>query len=96
MRELIEKDAAIDVIMGQPPEPHYPSWYAEQIRALPPAQPERKKGRWILVHPLQSNDEAYMCSVCETGDYSVKPTDKYCKFCGAEMIQAEGEERWDD
>ena len=39
-KDLISKQEAIDIIMGQPPEPHYPSWYAAQIEGLPPAQPE--------------------------------------------------------
>ena len=38
--DLISRQAAIDAIMGQPPEPHYPSWYAAQIEKLPAAQPE--------------------------------------------------------
>ena len=41
MDDLISRQAAIDTIMGQPPEPHYPSWYAAQIETLPSAQPER-------------------------------------------------------
>lgn len=45
MDDLISRKAAIDAIMGQPPEPHYPSWYAEQIKALPSAQPEKQHGR---------------------------------------------------
>lgn len=36
--DLINRQAAIDMILGQPPEPHYPSWYAEQIKNLPSAQ----------------------------------------------------------
>ena len=40
MNDTISRQAAIDAIMGQPPEPHYPSWYAAQIEKLPPAQPE--------------------------------------------------------
>ena len=39
MDSLISRQAALDAIIGQPPEPHYPSWYAEQIKALPSAQP---------------------------------------------------------
>lgn len=39
MDELISRQAAINKILGQPPEPHYPSWYAEQIKELPSAQP---------------------------------------------------------
>lgn len=40
MSDLIDRQAALDAIMGQPPEPHYPAWYAAQIEELPPAQPE--------------------------------------------------------
>ena len=40
MSDLISRQAAIDAIMGQPPEPHYPSWYAAQIEKLPSAQPQ--------------------------------------------------------
>ena len=29
--------------MGQPPEPHYPSWYAAQIEKLPAVQMEMPK-----------------------------------------------------
>ena len=38
--DLISRQMAIDTIMGQPPEPHYPSWYAAQIEKLPAVQPE--------------------------------------------------------
>ena len=37
MNEYILKQDAIDTIMGQPPDAHYPSWYAAQIEELPPA-----------------------------------------------------------
>ena len=39
-KDLIDRQEAIDTIMGQPPEPHYPVWYAAQIEGLPLAQPE--------------------------------------------------------
>ena len=38
--DCISRQAAIMKILGQPPELHYPSWYAEQIKELPSAQPE--------------------------------------------------------
>ena len=38
--DTISRQMAIDTIMGQPPEPHYPSWYAAQIEKLPAAQPD--------------------------------------------------------
>lgn len=40
MANYIDRQAAIEKILGQPPEPHYPSWYAEQIKELPTAQLE--------------------------------------------------------
>lgn len=52
--DLISKQTAIHTIMGQPPEPHYPSWYAEQIKALPPVIP---KG-WIPCDKKMPENEA--------------------------------------
>ena len=40
MNDLISRQAAIDAIMGEPTDAHYPSWYAAQIEKLPAAQPE--------------------------------------------------------
>lgn len=37
MAEYIEKQAALNTIFSEPPEAHYPSWYAERIKALPAA-----------------------------------------------------------
>ncbi len=42
MHDLIDRQVAIDEIMCQPPEAHYPSWYAKQIEALPPAEPDTR------------------------------------------------------
>ena len=39
-KDIISRQAAIMKILGQPPELHYPSWYAEQIKELPPAEPK--------------------------------------------------------
>ena len=40
MDDVISRQEVIKTIMGQSPEAHYPSWYTDQIKALPPAQPE--------------------------------------------------------
>ena len=57
------------------------------------SEPERKKGKWIFIHPLQADDEgAYICSNCRYGDWDIKPTDKYCKFCGADMRKGREED----
>nr|WP_270440593.1 hypothetical protein [Butyricicoccus sp. AF86-03b2A] len=37
MAEYIEKQAALDAILRESPDAHYPSWYAERIKALPAA-----------------------------------------------------------
>ena len=41
MDDMISRQAAIDAIMCEPTDAHYPSWYAERLEQLPSAQPER-------------------------------------------------------
>ena len=43
MDDYISRQAAIDAIMCEPTDAHYPSWYAERLEQLPTAQ------RWIPV-----------------------------------------------
>jgi hypothetical protein len=38
---LIDADSLKAKIMGEPPETHYPSWYAAMVDEEPDAQPER-------------------------------------------------------
>lgn len=48
---------------------------------LPPVQPERKTGHWIL-----NRSGAYCCSKCMepcAGYVMMKPRDKFCKMCGS-------------
>ena len=54
---------------------------------------QRPIGKWILVHPLQEDDDgAYICSNCEHGDWDCDTNYKYCPFCGADMREREEEE----
>lgn len=47
---------------------------------------KQKIGRWIKIHPLGMDYEAYMCSECKTGDWSVTVGEyKFCPYCGAKM-----------
>ena len=62
MNVLINRQDAIDVIMGEYPEPHYPAWYAEVLKKLPSTKPERKTGKWILDEDPHDGD--CRCSVC--------------------------------
>lgn len=51
------------------------------LRDLPPVQPERKTGHWIL-----DRSGAYCCDNCmePCADYiMMKPRDKFCKMCGS-------------
>ena len=55
------------------------NWARNTIADLPPAQPERKKGKWI-----PSSDEqlyGYRCSECHRGHW-LSP---FCPYCGADM-----------
>lgn len=69
MNNLIDKQAAITMILGQPPEPHYPSWYAEQIKSLPSIQSAQQ---WIpCSERLPRNEEDVIVSIHDdSGDYA--------------------------
>ena len=58
-RDLIDRQTVIDAIMSQPPEPHYPSWYVEQIKALPSAEPEIIRCRNCKYYMSGSDDLRY-------------------------------------
>ena len=56
--DTVSRKAVLDAIMGEPTDAHYPSWYAERIKALPPSptvQPDsdtisRKQANDALKH----------------------------------------------
>ena len=85
MDDLISRQAVLDAIMGQPPEPHYPSWYAERLEQLPSAQPERKKGQWMK----EDRGHVEYCAVCDQCGFDWIWSDreyfKFCPNCGADM-----------
>ena len=67
----------------------------EAMRALPSAQPERKRGKWIPKED-RAKQEVFICSVCGRWAYSPwvgsrkNPKPNWCKYlfcpnCGAEM-----------
>lgn len=44
--DYINRGEALEAIMGEPPEAHYPAWYAEKIARLPSVRIRPLK-RWI-------------------------------------------------
>ena len=57
------------------------------IEELPPAQPQRIKGRWIY-HPEIGWGETWLCDQCGEKTSSTvmgKPRANFCPHCGADM-----------
>ena len=69
---------------------HLLRWAKNTITALPSAQPERKRGKWIghkLQHGLDSIDED-TCSECGERFYQIAETGcawNFCPNCGTDM-----------
>ena len=63
MAEYIEREAAIEAIMSEPPDAHYPQWYAEKIKSIPAADvaPVQK---WISVKDRlpEPDQEVILCT----------------------------------
>lgn len=91
MTEYIDREAAIAAIMSEPPDAHYPHWYADKIKSIPAADvaPVRH-GRWICIRKGYGE---YECSVChgedsDCSDYygtHVVTEQDFCPHCGARM-----------
>lgn len=79
MGDVIDRQAAIDVLLL---DPGSEEWQLEAIENLPSAQPERKKGEWVL----QSDDyhEYYECDQCGIA-VGLDDVRNFCPNCGADM-----------
>lgn len=86
MAEYIEREAAIEAIMYEPPDAHYPQWYADKIKAIPSADvaPVRH-GQWRKGGYVCGETE-WKCSACGETEWRTSiDRIKYCPFCGAKM-----------
>lgn len=86
MDEYIEKGAAITAIMSEPPDAHYPHWYADKIKSIPAADVEPvKHGR--IIESIENGKMKRVFSCC--GEDFTKLTmwlrPNYCPNCGARM-----------
>lgn len=108
MDDTISRKAAIDAIEeyadrlqmvdwkenpGVPYKAYALNWCINTIRDLPPAQPERKTGRWI--DAVLPNDNGglpvQVCDQCNTF-FPLAYTGgghRFCPNCGAEMLKGE-------
>lgn len=81
MAEYIEREAAIAEIMSDPPDAHYPQWYAGKIKSIPAADvaPVRH-GRWLCVETEE--EQFFLCNRCKKKEYLES---NYCPNCGCKM-----------
>ena len=64
--DLISRQAALDAIMGEPTDAHYPSWYAKKLESLPSAEPKTETVLCALADrtcPFQGKEYAW-CLTC--------------------------------
>ena len=52
-------------------------------RDIPSAEPERKKGKWVLATNFPYGDDCYVCNNCKVKLDSMYPN--FCPNCGADM-----------
>ena len=63
MAEYIEREAAIEAIMSEPPDANYPQWYAEKIKSIP-AEDVAPVQKWISVKDRlpEPDQEVILCT----------------------------------
>lgn len=86
MDEYIKKQDTIDLIMSQPADAHYPSWYVDLVNKIPTADVAPVvHGKWIE----SANFDAgfWVCSKCRFVSKAIAAHKLYgyCPNCGAKM-----------
>ena len=86
MNEYIERETAIESIMSEPQDAHYPHWYADKIKSIQTADVASVvHGKWIDVREKRLfGDHYFICSNCKSRNGSMIPFN-YCPNCGAKM-----------
>lgn len=106
MADLIDRQAAIDALVKAIREdPYYDGNEAINglgvcdvrviLNDLPSAQPEQKKGEWIVDEKRFGCTERH-CSLCGAileGDDWKWRNNNYCYHCGARMVRGESNDR---
>ena len=60
----------------------------DALNRVPSAQPERKKGKWI-VSKFGADAVCSECKMYFKDAYDIENYDKYCRHCGTEMEELE-------
>ena len=79
MTEYIKREAAIEAIMSEPPDAHYPQWYVDKIKSIPAADVvpvvRCKDCR------LRGREECAMFYRCDCGEQHTWETDNdFCSY----------------
>lgn len=90
MAEYIERETAIDVIMSEPTDAHYPSWYADKIESISVADVAPVR-HGVVIESIENGKMKRIFSCC--GEDFTKLTmwmwPNYCPNCGAKMNMEE-------
>lgn len=92
--DLISREAAIDDLHGKDPSQIWDTADIEVwVNALPSAQPERMRGKWIRRDRQDNKGKPlygwYQCSEC--GAFIGSNEANFCSECGADMREDEQE-----
>ena len=97
-KEYIEREAAIEAIMSEPPDAHYPQWYVDKIKSIPAVDvaPVRH-GRWEAWMPDKNGEtREFICTGCRfmvEMSWKQKECDyEWCPYCGCKMDKEEPNE----
>ena len=94
MAEYIERETAIATIMSEPPDAHYPHWYADKIKAIPAANVAPVvHGHFVHDGPrFAGGVDWWHCSNCGGLFSGVETQFEYCPHCGAKMDGGDSDE----
>ena len=79
MAEYIEREAAIEAIMCEPPDAHYPQWYSDKIKALPAAD-VAPVVRCKDCKYWQDNNDGYPHEECRWVHEETPDADDFCSY----------------
>ena len=88
MKDLISRQKAIDATWFEPSytDPlNVLTEVRDRLKALPSAQPERKRGKWLADN--RPGGGFWVCSCCKfpSEAFAADVLYKYCPNCGADM-----------